>query len=236
MIRKKVHKRELVEDAPVKHGKHMRAMDVDVSRSALNQEYQRMIEEMQISTQKRIEESKAEHQKKIEEQLAAMALAQKSVQLQHSKVEERLAAIVSEQHPAQSRQQMTFSDEVKTSAPAKPDYSNLKYFNCGKMDHSAKICKLPQKPMPTVPDRNCFHCHQTGHFRQNYPMLASKSGDGADTRSSTNTCKKIEYTKTRDAYIELVIAGRMCSCLLDTGSDVRCFLILLFADCLSINV
>ena len=57
MIRKKVQKKEIVEDAPVKHGKHTRAVEVDVSRSALNQEYQRMIEEMQMSTQKRIEES-----------------------------------------------------------------------------------------------------------------------------------------------------------------------------------
>ena len=52
----------------------------------------------------------------------------------------------------------------------------------------------------------------------------SKSGDGADHRPSTNTCKKIEYTKTREAYIELVIAGRTCSCLLDTGSDFTLFL------------
>ena len=43
------------------------------------------------------------------------------------------------------------------------------------------------------------------------------------SRSTTNTCKKIEYTKTRDAYIELVIAGRTCSCLLDTGSDLTLF-------------
>ena len=54
-------------------------------------------------------------------------------------------------------------------------------------------------------------------------MLVSKSGDGADPPQSTNTCKKIEYTKTREAYIELVIAGRKCSCLLDTGSDVTLF-------------
>ena len=40
MIRKKLQKRELVEDAPVKHGRHTRAMEVDVSRSALNQECQ----------------------------------------------------------------------------------------------------------------------------------------------------------------------------------------------------
>ena len=44
MIQKKVQKRELAEDAPVKHGKHTRAVEVDVSRSAMNQEYQRMIE------------------------------------------------------------------------------------------------------------------------------------------------------------------------------------------------
>ena len=54
-------------------------------------------------------------------------------------------------------------------------------------------------------------------------MLASKSGDGADSRPSTNACNKIEYTKTREAYIELVIAGRTCSCLLDTGNDVTVF-------------
>ena len=54
MIRKKAQKRELVDDTPVKHGKHTRAVKIDVSRSALNQEYQRKTEEMQRSTQKRI--------------------------------------------------------------------------------------------------------------------------------------------------------------------------------------
>ena len=33
----------------------------------------------------------------------------------------------------------------------------------------------------------------------------------------------MEYTKTREAYIELAIAGRPCSCLLDKGSDVTLF-------------
>ena len=201
MIRKKVQKRELVEHIPVKHGKHTRAMKVDVSRSALNKEYQRMIEEKQLSAQKRIEESQAANQKKIEGQLTAMALAQKLAQLQQSKVEERLAAMISEQNAAQLRHQTTLSDEVKRFAPAKPDYSNLKCFNCRKMGHSAKIYKLPNKPTPTVADGNCFHCHQRGHFRRNCPMLASKSGDGADPRPSTNICKKIEYTKTGVAYI-----------------------------------
>ena len=96
MIRKKAQTREEVEDAPVKQGKHTRAVEINVSRSALNQEYQRMIEEMQMSTQKRIEKSQAAIQRKIEEQLSAIALAQKSAQLQQTKVEERLAAIVSE--------------------------------------------------------------------------------------------------------------------------------------------
>ena len=54
-------------------------------------------------------------------------------------------------------------------------------------------------------------------------MIASKSVDGADPRPSTNACKKIEYTKKGEAYIELVIAGRTCSCLLDTGIDVTLF-------------
>ena len=110
MIRKKVPKIELVEDAPVKHEKHTWAAEVDVSRSALNQ---RMMEEMQRSTQKRIEENQAENQKKIEEQLSTMALAQKTAQLQQTKIEERLAVMASEQNSAQLRQQMTLSDEVK---------------------------------------------------------------------------------------------------------------------------
>ena len=38
-----------------------------------------------------------------------------------------------------------------------------------------------------------------------------------------NSCKKIEYITTREVYIELVIAGRTCSCLLDSGSDVTLF-------------
>ena len=54
-------------------------------------------------------------------------------------------------------------------------------------------------------------------------MIAPKSGDGADPRPPTNACKKLEYTKAREAYIELVIADRTCSCLLDTGIDVTLF-------------
>ena len=54
-------------------------------------------------------------------------------------------------------------------------------------------------------------------------MIASKSGDGADPSPSTNACTKSEYTKTREAYIELVVAGQTCICLLDTGSDVTLF-------------
>ena len=65
-------------------------------------------------------------------------------------------------------------------------------------------------------------------------MIASKSGYGVDCRPSANACKKIEYTKIREAYIELVIAGRMCSCLLVLEVTLRYFLML--ADCLSINV
>ena len=127
-------------------------------RSALNQIYQRMIKEMQKSTQKRIKENHAANQKKFEEHLSAMALAQKTAQLQQTKVEERLAAMASEQNATQLRQQTSPVNDVKMSAPVKPNYSNLKCFNCGKMGHSAKICKQP-KPIPTVADRNCFHCH-----------------------------------------------------------------------------
>ena len=112
----KVQKRELVEDTSVKHGKHTRAVEIDVSRSALNHKYQRMNDEVQMSAQKRIEESQAANMKKIEEQLAAMALTQKSAQMQQSKVEECLAAMVSEQNAAQLRQQTTLSDEVKMSS------------------------------------------------------------------------------------------------------------------------
>ena len=65
MIRKKVQKRELVEEAAVKHGKHTRAVEVDISRSALNQEYQRMIEVLQISTQKRMEENQLANRRKL---------------------------------------------------------------------------------------------------------------------------------------------------------------------------
>ena len=54
-------------------------------------------------------------------------------------------------------------------------------------------------------------------------MIASKFVDVADPRPSNSACKKIEYTKTREAYIELVIAGRTCSCLLDTGSGLTLF-------------
>ena len=126
MIRKKVQKRELVEDAPVKHGKHTRAVEVDVSWLALNQEYQRMTEEMQMSTHKRIEENQAANQTKIEEQLSAMALAQKTVKLQQTKIE---AAMASKQNATQFRQQSSLLYDVKMLAPEKPDYSNLKCFN-----------------------------------------------------------------------------------------------------------
>ena len=151
-----------------------------------------------------------------------MALVQKTAQLQQTKIDDQLAVMASEQKATQSRQQTSILNDVQMSASLKPDYSNLRCFNYGKMGHSAKIYKQP-KPMPTVADRNCFHCHQSGHFRRNCPMIALKSGDGADPRPSTNSCKKIEYTKTREAYIDLVIVGRTRSCLLDTGSDVALF-------------
>ena len=179
-----------------------------------------MIEEMQMITQKQVEENQAANQKKIEEHLSAISFAQKTAQLHQTKMEERLAAMASEQNATQLRQQTSLLNDVKMLAPVKPDYSNLMCFNCGKIDHSAK---QPKKPIPTVAERNCIHCHQPGHFRRNCPMIASISGDEAEPRSSTNACKKLEYTKTREAYIELVIAGRTCSCQLDTGSDVTLF-------------
>ena len=77
MITKKVQKRELVEEAPVKHGKDTGVVEVDTSLSALNQEYQRLIEKLQISTQKRIEKSQAVNQKRIVKRFVAMASVKK---------------------------------------------------------------------------------------------------------------------------------------------------------------
>ena len=198
MIRKKVQKKELAEVAPGKQGTHTRAVEVFTSRAALNQEYQRLIEELQISTQKRIEESQAANQKRTEEQLLAMASEQKSTQLQQQKnFEKTLAAMASRQNAAQAQQQTMPINGIKH--PAKPDYSNFKCFNCGKMGHSAKICKQP-KPMPIVADRNCFHCYQPGisgeiarclhrdpvtertHVHQ--PMLARRSSTPRQERST----------------------------------------------------
>ena len=88
-----------------------------------------MIEEMQMSTQKRIKENQVVNKKKIEEQLVAMVLTQKTAQLQQTKIEERLAAMALEQNTTQSRQQTSLSDDVKMSAPVRPDYSNLKCFD-----------------------------------------------------------------------------------------------------------
>ena len=72
----------------------MRAVEVSTSRTAFNQEYQHLIEELQISTQKRTEESQAANQKRTEKQLLAMASEQKSTQLQQQKnFEERLTTL-----------------------------------------------------------------------------------------------------------------------------------------------
>ena len=35
-----------------------------------------------------------------------------------------------------------------------------------------------------------------------------------------NVCTRGVYKGTREAYIELIIGGRSCICLLDTGSDM----------------
>ena len=105
MIRKKVQKKELAEVAPGKHRTHTLAVEVSTSRAALNHEYQRLIEELQISTQKLIEESQAANQNRTEKQLLAMDSEQKSTQLQQQKnFEERLAAMASEQNAAQAQQ------------------------------------------------------------------------------------------------------------------------------------
>ena len=90
-----------------------------------------MIEEMQMSTQKRMEKSQAANRKKIDEQLSTMVVAQKTAQVQQAKIEERLATMASEQNATQLRQQTSPLNVVKISAPAKPDYSNMKCFNCG---------------------------------------------------------------------------------------------------------
>ena len=115
-----MQERELVEETPIKHGKHTLSVEVDISWSELNEEYQGMIEELHMSTQKLIAESKADNQKKIEEQLAMMALVQISAQLQQTKITERLAAMALEQNAV--RQHTTLLDEVKMLAPAKPEY------------------------------------------------------------------------------------------------------------------
>ena len=95
------------------------------------------------------------------------------------------------------------------------------------MGYSEKVCRQPKRPMTSAGDRNCFHCHQSGNFKRNFPMLALKFGNGVDPLPSTTACKKMEYTKTREAYTELVIAGRTCSAELviagRTCSDVTLF-------------
>ena len=54
-------------------------------------------------------------------------------------------------------------------------------------------------------------------------MIGANCVNGMGPLLSTNACKRVECTKTREAYIELAIAGRTCNCLLVTGSDVMLF-------------
>ena len=54
-------------------------------------------------------------------------------------------------------------------------------------------------------------------------MIVSKSVKGTEPLLSTNGCMKVEYTKTREANIDLIISGQQFSCLLDTGNDVTLF-------------
>ena len=125
-----------------------------------------MIEVLQISTQKRMEESQAANRRKLVKQLAAPTSAQKSAHLQQqAKIDERLAAFTSEQNAEEKQQQTTPIDGIKLFIPAKPDYSNLKCFNAGKMSHSAKVCRQPRRLMPPAGDGNYFYCHQPGHFK-----------------------------------------------------------------------
>ena len=161
-----------------------------------------MIEEPHISTKKRIEESQAAYQKRIEERLVAMASEQKSAQLQQLKnFEERLATIVSVKNSAQMKQQTMPLDGTMKFKPAKPDYVNFKCFNCGKMGHSAVICRQPKKPALSAADKSCFNGHQPGHFKRDCPMIMANSVNGMEPLLSANACKKVEYTKTREAYI-----------------------------------
>jgi len=72
---------------------------------------------------------------------------------------------------------------------------------------------------------SCFCCRQTGHFATECPQRGGYSHPGASQTVQQSKCVNIESkqqcSKVAGAtYLRARINGRVCDCLLDTGSDV----------------
>ena len=104
------------------------------------------------------------------------------------------------------------------------------------MGYCAKVSKQPKKPMTPAGDKKWFYCHKPGHFKCNYPMIASKSADGADPRPSTNACKKLSTLRQERPILSWLSPAGCAGVCWTLEATLRYFLMLSFVYSLSIKV
>ena len=208
-------------DVPqAKHGKQTRAIEADVINSWLNAEYQRKIEELQFNAQKNLDEMKVQNKKAQDSLLEHITRALSKLKVENKKMQELLL-----------KQDKNTASAVEQASITKRDFSKVKRYNCGALGHTSKICRKPKQTANVVPtaatlatgNRVCFGSQQLRYFKKDCPGQKPKPVQDLSDKASCNVCTRGVFKGTEEAYIELIIGGRSCICLLDTASDATPF-------------